>query len=91
MDKGFKYELTLDIDKLSKRDRYIGESTETSVEGGALNANYRDVDSVAVISNKLGELGYKINKDWFWEDVGCDELHLKFKDKKIRSLLKLYI
>jgi hypothetical protein len=49
------------------------------------------VDSVAVISNKLGELGYKINKDWFWEDIGCDELHLKFKDKKIKSLLKLYI
>lgn len=91
MDKNYKYELTLDIDKLSKRDRYIGESTGTSVEGGALNANYRDADSIAVVSNKLGELGYRINRDWIWEDVGCDELHLRFKDKKIRSLLKLYI
>jgi hypothetical protein len=91
MSDKFKYEVTLDIDKISKRDRYIGESTGTSVEGGALNANYRDVDSIAVISNKLGELGYKISKDWVWEDVGCDELHLKFKDKKIQSLLKLYI
>ena len=72
MDNKFKYELTLDIDKLSQRDRYIGESTGTSVEGGALNANYRDADSIAVVSNKLGELGYRINKDWFWEDVGCD-------------------
>ena len=91
MHSKFKYDLTLDIDKLSKRDRYIGETTGISVEGGALNANYRDVDSIAVISNKLGELGYKINKDWSWEDVGCDELHLKFKDKKIKTLLKLYI
>ena len=90
MDKGFKYELTLDIDKLSKRDRYIGESTGTSVEGGARTQLQRCGSRWVVISNKLGELGYKINKDWFWEDVGCDELHVS-KDKKIRSLLKLYI
>ena len=79
MDNRFKYELTLDIDKLSQRDRYIGESTGTSVEGGALNANYRDVDSIAVVSNKLGELGYKINKDWFWEDVILDSKIRKSK------------
>ena len=31
-------EVTLDIDKISKRDEYIGQSTGTSVEGGAPTA-----------------------------------------------------
>ena len=82
--------VTLQIDKLSNRDRYIGESTGTSVEGGALNANYRDVDALVVVSNYLGELGYKYQKDWSWETVGLDEVELLVKDKKIIPLLKLF-
>ena len=49
-------EITLDIDKISKRDEYIGQSTGTSVEGGALNANYREVDAVARVANYMGML-----------------------------------
>ena len=79
----FKNTLTLDVDKLSKRDEYLGQSQNTSVEGGALNANYREVDAVAQVSNQLGKLGYVYNQDWYWESVGCDELTISFKDKKI--------
>jgi hypothetical protein len=50
-------EVTLDVDKISKRDEYIGQSTGTSVEGGALNANYREVDAVARVANYMGMLG----------------------------------
>ena len=82
--------VTLQIDKLSNRDRYIGESTGTSVEGGALNANYRDVDALVVVSTYPGELGYKYQKDWYWETVGLDEVELLVKDKKIIPLLKLF-
>ena len=88
-DTKFKNTLTLDVDKLSKRDEYLGQSQNTSVEGGALNANYREVDAVAQVSNQLGKLGYVYNKDWYWENVGCDELTISFKDKKIPTILKL--
>ena len=76
-------EVTLDIDKISKRDEYIGQSTGTSVEGGALNANYREVDAVARVANYMGMLGYKYEKDWHWEDAGCDEVCFSFKDPKL--------
>tara|TARA_Y100000588_G_scaffold48705_1_gene45860 strand:- start:3020 stop:3280 length:261 start_codon:yes stop_codon:yes gene_type:complete len=82
-------EVTLDIDKISKRDEYIGQSTGTSVEGGALNANYREVDAVARVANFMGMVGYKYEKDWHWEDAGCDELILKVKDEEIATQLKL--
>ena len=88
-DYRFQNSVTLDVDKISKRDEYIGQSTRTSVEGGALNANYREVDAVAHISNQLGKLGYVYDKDWYWENVGCDELTISFKDKKIPTILKL--
>jgi hypothetical protein len=87
----FKNELVLDTDKLSQRDHYIGESSGTSIEGGALNANYREVDAVAHLSNKLGQMGYIYGKDWYWEDSGCDELTITYNDKKIPTILKLYI
>ena len=85
----FKNTLTLNIDKISKRDEWLGQSQNTSVEGGALNANWRDVDAVAQVANQLGKLGYVYNEDWYWESVGCDELTISYKDKKIPTILKL--
>ena len=82
-------EVTLDIDTISKRDHYIGESQGTSIEGGALNANYRDVDAVARVANFLGTIGYTYDKDWYWENAGCDELVIKVKDKRVAAQLKL--
>ena len=82
-------EVTLDIDKISKRDEYIGQSTGTSVEGGALNANYREVDAVARVANYMGMLGYKYEQDWHWENAGCDELTLKVDNEEIATHLKL--
>ena len=79
----------LDIDNNYKRDEYIGQSTVTSVEGVALNANYREVDSVARVANYMGMVGYKYEKDWHWEDAGSDELILKVKDEAIATQLKL--
>jgi hypothetical protein len=87
----FKNELVLDTNKLSKREEYIGQHTGTSVEGGALNANYKEVDAVASLSNKLGQLGYVYGKDWYWQDSGCDECTITYNDKKIPLVLKLYI
>jgi len=82
-------EVTLNVDNISKRDHYIGESQGTSIEGGALNANYREVDAVARVANYMGTIGYKYEKDWYWEGHGCDEIIIKVKDKRIASQLKL--
>ena len=46
-DYKFQNSITLDVDKLSKRDEYLGQSQNTSVEGGACNANYREMLVVA--------------------------------------------
>ena len=42
------------INSITVRDRWIGETSGKSVEGGALNANYRTVEAVAMICNHLG-------------------------------------
>ena len=85
-------EVTLDIDKISKRDEYIGQSTGTSVEGGALNANYRTVEAVAKVSAILGRSGYEYGKDFVWTDHSYDNdmeetVVFKFNDEKIKTLL----
>jgi len=54
-----------------------------------LNANYREVDAVARVANYMGMLGYKYEKDWHWEDAGCDELTVKVDNKDIATQLKL--
>ena len=85
-------EVTLDVDKISKRDHYIGESTGTSVEGGALNANYRTVEAVAKVSALLGMAGYRYDSDFVWSEQSYNDnmdetVVFKFNDPKIKTLL----
>jgi hypothetical protein len=52
------------------------------VEGGALNANYRDVEAACIISNALGEAGYKYNEDFFFLTCGLDKVQIIFKNEE---------
>ena len=81
-------EVTLDIDKISKRDEYIDSPTGTLLKV-VLTLNYREVDAVALVANYMGMLGYKYEKDWHWEDAGCDELTVKVDSEDIATQLKL--
>ena len=85
----FEHELTLDTDKITNRETYIGEHSGTAVEGGALNANYKDVEAVAIVCNTLGKAGLEYGKDFVWENCGCDELTIRFKDAKLKTIEKL--
>jgi len=37
----------------------------------------------------MGMLGYKYEKDWHWENAGCDELTVKVDSEDIATQLKL--
>tara|TARA_B110000263_G_C14997227_1_gene368798 strand:- start:308 stop:553 length:246 start_codon:yes stop_codon:yes gene_type:complete len=47
-------------------------------EGGALNANYTQSEALAIICNKLGTVGLRYNKDFFWVDTFLDDVIIKF-------------
>ena len=80
---------TIDINKVTSRDRWLGETTGTSVEGGACNANYRQVEAVAKVSNHLGNIGLEYGKDFYWEGFSLDELTISLDDSKIVLIEKL--
>ena len=46
-------------------------------EGGALNANYTQSEALAIICNKLGRVGLRYNKDFFWVDTFLDDVIIK--------------
>ena len=66
------------VDKITRRDRWIGETTGKTVEGGALNADYRTVEAVAMICNHLGQLGLIYGEDFVWDGVSYDEIIIRY-------------
>lgn len=66
------------VDRITRRDRWIGESTGNTVEGGALNANYRTVEAVAMICNHLGSMGLIYGEDFVWDGVSQDEIKIRY-------------
>ena len=79
-----KFEHHCIIDKVSNRDRYIGETSGDTVEGGALNANYRTVEAVAKVSAILGRSGYEYGQDFVWESFDISK-------SLISSLFWIYV
>ena len=57
------------INSITVRDRWIGKTSGKSVEGGALKANYRTVEAVAMICNHMGKLGLIYGEDFTWDGV----------------------
>ena len=80
---------TIDINKVTSRDRWIGETTGRPVEGGACNANYRQVEAIAKVSNHLGNMGLEYGKDFYWEGFYLDKLTISLNDSKIVLIEKL--
>jgi hypothetical protein len=52
------------------------------VEGGALNANYQDVEAACIICNAMGEAGYKYNVDFTFLTCGLDRVHIQFHNSE---------
>jgi len=89
MHNGFDHEVRITSANVTKRDQYIGQSSGTTVEGGALNANYRDVEALAIVANRLGQYSLEYGKDFHFNTCGCDEIVLLFKDNKDALLTHL--
>lgn len=51
-------------------------------EGGALNANYTQSEALAIICNKLGRVGLRYNKDFFWVDTFLDDVIIRFNNNE---------
>jgi hypothetical protein len=52
------------------------------VEGGALNANYQDVEAACIICNAMGEAGYRYNVDFTFLTCGLDKVHIQFHNSE---------
>lgn len=61
------------------------------VEGGALNANYRDVEAACIICNVLGEAGYKYNVDFTFLTCGLDKVNIQFHNTEAAAFAAMKI
>ena len=52
------------------------------IEGGALNANYQDVEAACIICNAMGEAGYRYNIDFTFLTCGVGKAHIHFLNKE---------
>jgi hypothetical protein len=50
------------------------------VEGGALNANYQDVEAACIICNAMGEAGYRYGVDFTFLTCGLGKVNIQFND-----------
>ena len=66
---------------LTDRTRY-NTGPEYNGEGGALNANYQDVEAACIICNALGEAGYRYGEDFSFLTCSLDEVHIQFNNNE---------
>jgi hypothetical protein len=75
---------------LTNRNRYHN-GPEYLEEGGALNANYQDVDAACIICNAMGEAGYKYNVDFAFLTCGLDKVHIQFHNSEAAAFAAMKI
>jgi|TARA_B100001964_G_scaffold192604_2_gene215377 hypothetical protein len=80
-----RYRKVFTVDDLSDRAYY----KVPVQEGGALNANYRQSEALAILCNKLGQQGLEYGKDFYWEDTNWDGVVLTFNCKEDICVTKL--
>lgn len=83
--------LTLKTEKLSERETFSAEINEKYGEGGGLNANYRMVEAVAIVSGVLGSGGFEYGKDFVFKNGGLDEISFDFVNKDVLSRADMMI
>lgn len=87
--------LDLNLNKLSNREVYSKEINETFGEGGALNADYRTVEAIAIVSNLLGAQKLEYGKDFVFKTNSLEGISFDFCNKtaknKSRIILQDYL
>ena len=59
--------------------------------GGALNANYQDVEAACIICNAMGEAGYKYGVDFTFLTCGLDKVHIQFHNSEAAAFAAMKI
>ena len=72
--------LSLITSRVTQRETFSKEINQTFGEGGGLNANYRDVEAVAKVSNLLGNNGLVYGRHFVFKTAGVNEFKLDFSD-----------
>ena len=76
----FKHTVIIDSTKTSTRKPYY------PCEGGALNAGYTDYDVGCIVSNDLGQKGYKYGEDFITKIQVVTKLYFHAKIKELKHI-----
>jgi hypothetical protein len=79
-------DLTLDLNKLSNREPYSAEINERDGENGALNADYRAVEAIAIVSNLLGIASFKYGEHFVFKTKSLEGISFDFCDKSTKTV-----
>lgn len=77
--------LDLSVEKLSRREPFSREINQKYGEGGALNANYRTVEAVAIATGHLERNGLRYGRDFVWKTGGGDVVSFDFSNHRTRA------
>ena len=80
--------LVLDVSRFSSRETFSSEVNELLGEGGALNANYRTVEAVAVVANLLGLHCLDYGKYFRFKTGGAKEISIDFRDEATKEIVE---
>jgi len=83
--------MRIPTDSLSKRETFSREINEEEGGGGALNANYRTAEALAVVSNVLGNMGLYYGVHFVFKTGGQDEILLDFSGKQSYELAERFL
>ncbi len=87
--------LTLAVDDLSKREPHSSEINKMYGEGGALNANYRTVEAVAVAVSTFATNGMFYGMHFVFKTGGNGEISFDFRNQQDgergRSILRDWV
>ena len=58
-------------------------------EGGALNANYTQVEAVAKMGEICGRHGLRYDRDWYMETCSGNNIIISFSEEKYATMVTL--
>jgi hypothetical protein len=80
--------LTCRVDSLSTRETSSKEINDTYGEGGGLNANFRTVEAVALVANRLGSQGMIYGVDFIFKIGSYESIDFDFSDQEVKALAR---
>lgn len=77
--------LSINIDTISQRETFSREINEIEGENGALNADYRTAEAIAIVSNVFGKCDLRYGVDFVMKTARYGQITLDFRDEAVRN------